>query len=154
VLQRPLPERFSEPVEHFAHGFLQALEILDSPWTFLQVFAWTLYLWCVITLIYLLGFLAFDLQAPTIIGSIVVTTIVAIAVSAPSAPGYIGAFQLGCTISLGIFHISEGQAFAFSIVLHVTQFVGILAAGLYSLGREGLSLRQIEQQSGDTGGNA
>jgi uncharacterized protein (TIRG00374 family) len=153
-LLQPFPERVADPAQRFASGFMQALEILDSPWTFLQVLAWTWYLWFVIALIYLLGFLAFDLQAPVIIGSVVVTTIVAIAVSAPSAPGYIGAFQLGCTISLGIFNVSEGQAFAYSIVLHLTQFVGILSAGLYSLAREGVSLRQIEQQSEDMDGSA
>ena len=51
------------------------------------------------------------------------TAIVAIAVSVPSAPGYIGAFQLGCVLGLAIFGIPESEAIAYSIVLHLTQFV-------------------------------
>ncbi len=144
---RPLPPRLAEPVDHFFRGFVQALEILDSPLTFLQLVGWSLYLWVVIDAIYLLGILAFELPAPLIVGSIAVTAIIAIAVSAPSAPGYIGAFQVGCTLSLAIFGVSKGDAFAYSIVLHVTQFVGVVVAGLYSLTREGMTLRQVEEVS-------
>jgi uncharacterized protein (TIRG00374 family) len=142
---RPLPPRLGEPVEHFFRGFLQALEILDSPLTFLQVVGWSLYLWLAISSIYLFGLLAFELPAPLIVGSIVVMVVIAIAVSVPSAPGFIGSFQLGCTLALAIFQVSQSQAFAFSIVLHVTQFVATVSAGLYSLAREGLSMRQIEE---------
>jgi uncharacterized protein (TIRG00374 family) len=146
VLRR-LPPRVAEPVDHFFRGFIQALEILDSPLTFLQVLGWSLYLWLVIALIYLCGLLAFEMPVPLIVGSLVVTAIIAIAVSAPSAPGYVGAFQVGCTLSLAIFRVSESDAFAYSIVLHVMQFVGVVAAGLYSLAREGMSFRQLERVS-------
>jgi glycosyltransferase 2 family protein len=151
VVLRPLPSRIAEPVDQFARGFIQALEILDSPWTFLQLLGWSLYLWLVINAIYLLGILAFDLPVPLIVGSIVVTAVIAIAVSAPSAPGYIGAFQVGCALSLAIFGVSKSDAFAYSIVLHVTQFVGVVIAGLYSLAREGMTLRQIEEVSEQDG---
>lgn len=144
---RPLPTRIAEPVGHFFRGFVQALEILDSLGTFVQLLGWSLYLWIVIAGIYLLGLLAFSIPAPLIVGSIVVTAVVAIAVSAPSAPGYIGAFQVGCTLSLAIFGVAKSDAFAYSIVLHVTQFVGVIAAGVYSLAREGMTMRQLEAVS-------
>jgi len=144
---RPIPHKIAEPVDHFFRGFVQALEILDSPLTFLQLLGWSLYLWIVITLIYLCGLVAFGLPAPLVLGSIVVTAVIAIAVSAPSAPGYIGAFQVGCTLSLAIFAVTKSDAFAYSIVLHVSQFVSVVIAGLYSLAREGMTLRQIEEVS-------
>jgi len=154
VVLRPLPHRLAEPVEHFLRGFVRALEILDSPVTFLQLLGWSLYLWMVIALVYLCGFLAFHLPAPLIVGSVVVTAVVAIAVSAPSAPGYIGAFQVGCTLSLAIFDVAKSDAFAYSIVLHVTQFVGVVTAGLYSLAREGLTMQQLEKVSESDAGAA
>lgn len=144
---RPFPPRLAEPADHFFRGFVQALEILDSPLTFLQLLAWSLYLWIVIALIYLVGLLAFRLPVPLMVGSIVITAVVAIAVSAPSAPGYIGAFQVGCKLALVIFGVSESDAFAYSIILHVVQFVGVVAAGLYSLAREGMTVRQLEEVS-------
>jgi hypothetical protein len=47
-------------------------------------------------------------------------------------------------IGLRIFGVPESPALAFSIVLHLTQFVGIIAAGLYSLWSENISLREVE----------
>jgi glycosyltransferase 2 family protein len=144
LVLRPLPRRFAEPVDHFFRGFIRALEILDSPLTFLQLLGWSLYLWLVIAAIYLLGLLQFDLHVPLLVGSIVVTALIAIAVSVPSAPGAIGAFQLGCILSLALFQISESRAIAYSIVSQVTQFVAVISAGLYSLTREGMSFRQLK----------
>ena len=144
---RPLPAAIGAPVDNFFRGFVQALETLQSPLTFVQLLGWSLYLWLVIAAIYLLGILAFDIPAPLLVGSITVSAIVAIAVSVPQAPGYIGSFQLGCTLSLALFNVSQSHAIAYSIVLHLTQFAGVVAAGLYSLAREGMTMRQLEAVS-------
>jgi uncharacterized protein (TIRG00374 family) len=139
-----LPQRIGDAAYSFAGGFVKALEILDSPAAFVVAFGWSLYMWSVITLTYALGVLAFGLPGPPVVISIVVTTVVAIAVSVPSAPGYIGAFQLGAVLGLAIFGIQESQAIAYSIVLHVVQFVGIVSAGLYSLWSQNMTLRDID----------
>jgi uncharacterized protein (TIRG00374 family) len=147
LVLRPLPHAVARNVDHFFRGFVQALEILDSPWTFLRILGWSAYLWLVIAFIYVWGLLAFDLPVPWVLGSIVVTAIVAIAVSAPSAPGYIGVFQVACTLALGLFGVTESDAFAFSIVMHLAQFAATVGAGLYSLVREGMTFQQIERVS-------
>ena len=144
---RPLPQRIAQPIDHFFGSFVQALEILDSPLTFIQLLAWSLYLWLAISCIYLLGLLQFGMQAPLIVGAIVVTAITAIAVSAPSAPGGIGLFNFGCVLALSIFRISQSDAIAYSLVLQVTQMVAVVSAGLYSLTREGMTMRQMEELS-------
>jgi uncharacterized protein (TIRG00374 family) len=151
---RPLPARLADPIGHFFRGFIQALEILDSPREFAQLLGWSLYLWIVIASTYLFGILAFQLHVPLLLGSLLVMTVIAILVSAPSAPGYIGTFQVGCTLSLAVFAVSESDAFAYSIVLHLAQFVGTVAAGLYSLAREGISLRQLERATETDGAAA
>jgi len=118
--------------------------MLNSPSAYLRAFAWTLYLWGAIAVVYILGFWAFHLDVPPVRGGLVLTTLVAIAVSVPSAPGFIGAFQLGCVIGLKIFGVAESPALAYSIVVHLTQFVGCIAAGLYSMWTESISLREVE----------
>jgi uncharacterized protein (TIRG00374 family) len=144
LVLRPLPPRLAQPIDHFFGSFVQALEILDSPLTFIQLLAWSLYLWLVISSIYLFGLLQFGMEVPLLVGAIAVTAITAIAVSAPSAPGGIGLFNFGCVLALAIFRISESDAIAYSLVLQVTQIVAVVAAGLYSLAREGMTMRQIE----------
>jgi len=139
-----LPARMGGPAFGFAQGFVRALEMLDSPLAYLRAFAWSLYLWIVISLVYAFGFWAFHFDVPALRGSLVLTTLVAIAVSVPSAPGFIGSFQLGCVLGLRIFGIDESPALAYSLVVHATQFIGCIAAGLYSLGKEGISLSDVE----------
>ena len=151
---KPFPDGVAEPVRNFFKGFVEALEILESPAAFLQILAWSIFLWIIISSLYLFGILAFDLPVPWIIGALLVNTIVGIAVSAPSAPGYIGAFQLGCSLSLvQIFKVSESDAFAYSIVCHISQFIGVIIAGLYALAREGMSLSEFGQST-ENGSNA
>lgn len=142
-----LPAAAGHHLDHFVRGFVRALAVLDSPLTFLAAIGWSLYLWAVIASTYFWGLLAFDLPVPPVVGSMVVTAVIALAVSAPSAPGYIGAFQLGCALALEVFAVSRSDAFAYSIVLHLTQFAATVAAGLYSLTREGLTFRQLEEVS-------
>ena len=139
-----LPSKLGDGIYSFVGGFVKALEILDSPAAFLLALAWSLYLWLIIASIYGLGLIAFDIPAPLLVGSLVVTAVVAIAVSVPSAPGYIGSFQIGCVLSLGIFAVAESQAVAYSIVLHVTQSVGVILAGVYSLWTQGMSLSELQ----------
>jgi uncharacterized protein (TIRG00374 family) len=138
------PARIGEQAYSFALGFVRALEMLDSPTAYLRAFAWSLYLWMVIAIVYALGIWAFHLDVETLRGALVVTTLVAIAVSVPSAPGFIGSFQLGCVLGLRIFGVPESPALAYSIVVHLTQFVGCIAAGLYSMWTESISLREVE----------
>jgi uncharacterized protein (TIRG00374 family) len=139
-----LPARLGDPAYRFAEGFVQALEMLDSPAAYLRAFAWSVYLWVAIALVYVLGFWAFHFDVEPLRGALVLTTLVAIAVSVPSAPGYIGSFQLGCVLALRLFNIGESPALAYSIVVHLTQFVGVIGAGLYSLWTENISLREVE----------
>ena len=141
---QPLPANLSEPIEKFFAGFVQALHVLESPSEMLRIVAWSFFLWLVLSAVFGCAILAFHLPIPPL-GWIAVTVIVAIAVSAPSAPGFIGAFQLGCWVGMQMFGVAKSDAFACSIVLHVTQFVGVVGAGLYSLARQGMSLRQVEE---------
>jgi hypothetical protein len=139
-----LPEKVGDPAYGFAQGFVHALEMLDSPMAYVRAFAWSLYLWLAISLIYVFGFWAFHMDVPELRGALVMTTLVAIAVSVPSAPGFIGSFQLGCVLGLRIFGIDDSPALAFSLIVHLTQFVGVIGAGLYSLWVENISLREVE----------
>jgi len=149
---RPLPEKVATALQRFFDGFVEALTILDSPRAFLELAAWSLYLWIVVSFVFGLGILMFDLDTPMLLGQVVLTVIVAVAVSAPSAPGFIGAFQFGCVIAFGLLGVSKDEATAYSLAIHATQFVAIIGAGLFSLAQQGMSLRQMGEvpESDDT----
>jgi len=141
-----MPGKLGDPLHGFVEGFVNALTMLDSPTAFLRAFAWTFFLWFVIGLVYVLGFWAFHMTVSVIKGALILTAIIAIVVSVPSAPGFIGAYQLGCVLALGVFGIDESEAVAYSLVLHAFQFVSVISAGLYSLWKEGMNLGDVEAQ--------
>ncbi len=141
-----LPAKIGDPGYRFVEGFVKALSMLGNASAFARAFGWSLFLWAVIGALYILGFWAFHLEVPLIKGALVLTALIAIAVSVPSAPGFIGSYQLGCVLALGLFGVDESESLAFSLVLHVTQFVAVIGAGLYSMWREGMSFSDVEAQ--------
>jgi glycosyltransferase 2 family protein len=143
------PAALRQPLDNFASGFLRALSVLDSPEAFLRAAGVSFYIWSLIGLTNALGLLAFDLPVPLVVGAIAITPIVSLAVSVPSAPGFIGAYQLGCILSLAIFGVNESHAIAYSIVMNLTTFLACTGAGMYSLWSEGLSFHEIEAVSED-----
>jgi len=143
----PLPEKVGGALESFARGFVKALEVLSSPTDFLKAFAWSAYLWGTIALVNMFGLAAFHLPLRS---TIIATAIVAIAVSVPSAPGYIGSFQLGCKVALALYGVSPDEAIAFSIVHHLVQFFTIVAAGLFSMWSENMKLGEVGPAEGGT----
>lgn len=145
-----IPARAHEPLENFATGFLQALSVLDSPVAFLRAVVLSLYIWALICLTNAFGLLVFDLPVPLLFGAVAITPILSLAVSVPSAPGFIGAFQLGCILALALFGVNESHAIAYSIVMNFTMILTFTGAGTYSLWSEGLSFRQIEAVSEET----
>ena len=142
-----LPTTLRQPLDNFATGFLRALSVLDSPMAFLRASGISLYIWTLIGTTNALGLLAFDLPVPLVLGAIAITPIVSLAVSVPSAPGFIGAYQLGCILSLAIFGVNESRAIAYSIVMNLTTFLACVSAGMYSLWSEGLTFAEIEAAS-------
>ena len=53
-------------------------------------------------------------------------------------------FSSAACSGCAIFGVAESPALAYSIIVHLTQFVGVIGAGLYSLWTENISLREVE----------
>jgi hypothetical protein len=61
----------------------------------------------------------------------------------PQAPGFVGTWQAGCVLALGLFGVSQEVAVGYSLLTWVVQMViNITIAGLF-LAREDLSLGQL-----------
>ncbi len=57
ALANLLPGNVGDQAYGFAEGFVRALEMLDSPTAYVRAFAWSLYLWLAISVIYVLRLL-------------------------------------------------------------------------------------------------
>ena len=72
----------------------------------------------------------------------------ALAVAAPSAPGFIGTFQFGCVFALcEIFSYGKEFAVAFSLVAHLVPFALNFFHGVYILKKRRISFKEISSAS-------
>ena len=125
-------------LEHFATG----LQVLRSPRLVAEVFVWTVLHWVCNGLAFWLGFRALGLAVP-ISGALLVQGIVAIGVAAPSAPGFIGVFELASTIGLGLYGVAESDAVSWALGFHLLSYIPITVMGSWYLTRLKLHLRDF-----------
>ncbi|MCB0360926.1 MAG: hypothetical protein KDD44_14860, partial [Bdellovibrionales bacterium] len=73
-----------------------------------------------------------------------VSVLIGVAVAAPSAPGFLGTFELGCVAALAYTKIhSQEFAIAYAIVTHMLQVVMIVACGIWTLRLRRLSFAEL-----------
>lgn len=150
-LLAPLPKGVSAPVVRVVHQFADGLASLKSSAAIAAAILYSLGVWLTLAVTFGLGLSAFDLEVPKVRGALSITTIVAIAVSIPGGPGFIGMFQVGCEVALGVYGIGKSVAFSYSVLVHVLQFATTVALGLYFFLRENVSWREIaEPATGST----
>lgn len=134
------------------HEFVDGMSsIADFP-TLTVAVAWSLYIWLLVGVSFALGFVAMGMDVPFVHGGITVATIVALAVSVPSAPAFVGQFEWGCKLALEQIHGVDGSAaIGYSILVHTAQFFTQVILGVIFLAREGLSIRDLSHIKEEAG---
>jgi glycosyltransferase 2 family protein len=132
------------------HEFVDGMSSIADPPTLAKTMAWSLYIWFVIALSFAIPFRATGIEIPLVSGGITVATIVALAVSVPSAPAFVGQFEWGCKVALEQIHGVPGAvAVGYSILVHTTQFVTQIILGVAFLAREGLTFADLNRLQGE-----
>lgn len=138
-----LPARVEAGLRPVVRAFLAGLGGLADLWTVGLVLAYSTYLWGVITLTFLFGFLALGTPVPLLAASLATVVIVAAFVFLPQAPGFVGTWQAGCVLALGIFHVPQEAAVGYSLLTWILAMVANLGAAGVFLAREDVSLGQL-----------
>ncbi|HYB97780.1 MAG TPA: lysylphosphatidylglycerol synthase transmembrane domain-containing protein [Candidatus Limnocylindrales bacterium] len=136
--------RIGPMVVRLQHEFIDSMSTVSDFSTVLRTVAWSLYIWFFIGLTFALGFAATGIDVPYIGGGVTVATVVALAVAVPGAPGFVGQFEWGCKVGLGVFGVTEG-AIGYAILVHASQFAITVILGVVCLAREGLSFRELSK---------
>jgi uncharacterized protein (TIRG00374 family) len=146
-LLRPTPPRLSQPILHAVHHFATGLATLRSAASIAAAVAYSLAVWATLAASFGFALSAFDLPVPWLRGALSVTTFVAIAVSIPGGPGFIGMFQVGCEVALGVYGVGKSLAFSYSVLVHVLQFASTVLVGLYFFLTESVTLKEIRAEA-------
>lgn len=145
-----MPQKIAAKLEHLVIEIIHGAAILHRPLNLFLVCLLSVLVWgsCYALFTIFLGLVGEPLDLW--VGS-VSAVVVALAVAAPSAPGFIGPYQIGCVAGLGLFGISVERATAYSLVTHAFQYIIFILVGLFFIMRYGLSLREMQsEQSAET----
>lgn len=137
------PAKIQSVSEKFLSDFLHGASVLKDWKNLLAIVGLTAMVWasCFVSFYVFLSVLS--IQGSFMLG-VTIAVIVALAVAAPSAPGFIGVFQVACIAAFSLFNLSEELATAYSILNHAHQFLIYVLYGCFVLFREGISLGDLK----------
>jgi uncharacterized protein (TIRG00374 family) len=115
-------------------GFVDGLRVLRSPALMTEVVFWTVLHWLCNAFAFWLGFRALGISAP-FSAALLLQGLIAIAVAAPSSPGFFGLFEASGTIGLGIYGVPQTAAVAWALGFHVLSYIPITLIGGWYLTR-------------------
>ncbi|MGH7468709.1 MAG: lysylphosphatidylglycerol synthase transmembrane domain-containing protein [Longimicrobiales bacterium] len=139
-----LPRAVRRPLVDALAAFLAGLGSLRSPTLMATLAFQTAVIWLVNGLGFWVGFMAFHIDVP-FAGALFMQSVVALAVSLPSAPGFFGTFEYAARIVLvELFLIDVNKALGFALGFHIGGFIPVTLIGLYYAWRLGLSWREVE----------
>ncbi|HEX8695153.1 MAG TPA: lysylphosphatidylglycerol synthase transmembrane domain-containing protein [Longimicrobium sp.] len=140
---RIFPERFRRLLVDSVHAFVEGLGVLRSPRLLAASVAWALFQWTFLATSYLLAFHAFGITEPGFVGAVFLQSIIAIAVSIPSAPGFFGTFHAAARYGLLLWGVDETRAISFAIGFHLGGWLSVTGIGLWYVWSLGLSWRDL-----------
>jgi glycosyltransferase 2 family protein len=139
--ERFLPAKVRPKVMELTGRFLSGLESLRSPQHVLMVFITSVVIWLLETVKYWFVMFAFDFQV-SFFTLMLMNGVVNLATTIPSAPGYIGTFDLPGIAILQIYGVDREVASSYTFVLHFALWLPITLLGLYYMAREGVRWRR------------
>ena len=137
-----LPSKAARLVVEVLEAFLDGLKVFQSPALLIKAIGWSVGIWLFQSFSFWVAFRAFGINVGFDV-ALFVNGAVALAVSVPAAPGFIGTFQAGVIAGLGVYGVSEAAAIAMSLGFHVASFFPVTLIGLYYAWKLGLSLGEV-----------
>ena len=150
ITRRFLPARLRSTAMDLTCRFISGLESLRSPRDVLMVFVTSVVIWLLETVKYWFVMHAFNFQVG-FFTLMLMNGVVNLATTIPSAPGYIGTFDLPGIAVLQAYGVNREVAASYTFVLHFALWLPITLLGLVYMAREGLhwnrevaEFRQVE----------
>lgn len=144
LTRKVFPARAAATAIRLLDNLVTGLSVLRRPRDFIWVVIWSLVVWGLNAMSFVLAFQAFQLEVP-VSAALVLQGVIALGVAVPSSPGFVGVLEYMCRITLGFYGIGVSAVAAFAISIHLAWFIPITALGLWALARAGLSFRDIRQ---------
>jgi len=136
--------RFRQPLIDTAERFLTGLESLRSFRNILMIFFTSILIWLLETVKYWFVMQAFDFEV-SFFALMLMNGIVNLATTFPSAPGYVGTFDLPGIAVLKLYGVEDTIAASYTLVLHAALWLPITLLGAYYMLRKELGWSDIQK---------
>ena len=134
----------AKKLNQIADEIITGLRAISSFKDLALIVVLSIVLWGAQAAVFYFAFSAFGEPASVWAGMLVTVT-VALAVAAPSAPGFLGTFQIGVDVALnGIYTYTNEFALAYSLLTHVVTALTVICVGAIIMAQTGLSLRDLK----------
>jgi len=144
-----LPQRLGQPLARLAYGLLDGLAALRSARNLLGAVIFSYASWMVEALVYWIVLGAFGLEVGYAVALLTVGT-VNLAGLIPSSPGQIGVYEFFVSlVVVATTRLSQDQALAFAIVVHIVIWLPVTLAGFGLLAQQGLGWSALRQAARD-----
>jgi uncharacterized protein (TIRG00374 family) len=137
-----LPAGLRVRVSRLLASFTLGLQVFDDPRALLTVAGLSLLIWLINVAGIQAMFATFALDLP-VHAAMLAQAVIAVAIVLPSAPGYVGTFQVATVAALALFAVPEATALSLSLVYHAVNYVPITVAGLVYLSAMNLTLGEL-----------
>ncbi|HJS47652.1 MAG TPA: lysylphosphatidylglycerol synthase transmembrane domain-containing protein [Gemmatimonadales bacterium] len=142
LVVRLAPARLAGRVVGLLEGLRHGLSALASPGRLAGAVAWSIVLWLVNGASFALAFRAFDLPVPAS-GALLLQGVLAFGIAIPTAPGYVGVFELVIRAVLQLYGVPPGRGVSYAIAYHVTTFLPVILLGAWSLWRTPVAFHDL-----------
>lgn len=143
VITHILPAKLRRPIIDAIEAFLVGVSSLRDPKLILRATFWSAALWTVNGLGFWLALRAFGMDLPVSAGMFFQSCI-ALAVSVPSGPAFVGVYQAASEFVLTrLWGQEAAKALAFSVGFHISGFIPVTLIGLFYAYRLGLTLSRV-----------
>lgn len=144
VISKRLAAWVRDFLQHFADGF----HIFRSASDMLKCVFFSLVTWGLALIAIHTSLLAFGIDAPWY-AAFVIELLLAVAISAPGTPGFVGQFHIPIVIALVMLFpdIDISKAKALAIVAHIANLIPVYIIGIFCLYWEGFGFLELTRQN-------
>lgn len=141
---KPVPKFIASKLNKIFKDFLNGAIVLRSGSALPKVVIFTILVWLTTILRFYVFLLGFSSIESYFVLSCVLTVTVSLAVAMPSAPGFIGTYEIGCIAAFLLLGIDTNQAVAFAVLSHTFEYALICLFGFIGLARRGVKFNEIK----------
>jgi uncharacterized protein (TIRG00374 family) len=147
LLARRAAPRIEARGRDVLRAFAEGLGVIRHPVRFVAVLWWAVLHWLLNAFAFWIAFRAVGITA-SFGAALFVQGIIAMGVSVPSSPGFVGVFEKAGQFGLAVYGVSSTIAGTWAIGFHVLSFIPITVIGSVYFARAGLSMDEITTAGG------